>query len=111
MRGADALTSWPIVATCESPPVMTVGSVIAVQQSNGTWHKTVIGEMGIRRVAGNGTLLFALTGDGLWRSDDHGASWSRDDMGLPLAQIADIALAGDTLYALLAGGWLWSRLV
>jgi hypothetical protein len=45
------------------------------------------------------------------RSEDHGASWSRDDMGLPLAQIADIGPAGESFYALLAGGWFWSRLV
>jgi photosystem II stability/assembly factor-like uncharacterized protein len=110
-RGADASTSWPVVATWGSPPVVTVGNVIAVQQPDGLWHRTAVGEMGIRRIVGSGTLLFAQAGDGLWRSDDCGASWSRDDMGLPLAQIADIALAGETFYALLASGWLWSRLI
>jgi photosystem II stability/assembly factor-like uncharacterized protein len=108
-RGADAFTSWPIVASWGSPPVVTVGNVIAVQQPDGMWHRTAVGELGIRRVVGSGALLFAFAGDGLWRSGDLGASWSRDDMGLPLGQIADIALAGDTFYALLAGGWLWSR--
>jgi photosystem II stability/assembly factor-like uncharacterized protein len=108
-RGADAFTPWPVVATWGSPPVVTVGNVIAVQQPDGMWHRTAVGEMGIRRVVGSGALLVALVGDGLWRSDDHGAAWSRDDMGLPLAQIADIALAGKTFYALLGGGWLWSR--
>ena len=110
-RGADASTSWPVVATCESPPVVTVGNVIAVQQPDGMWHRTAVGEMGIRRVLGNGTLLFALAGDGLWRSDDRGASWSREELGLAPAQIMDIALAGDTFYALLGSGWVWSRLV
>jgi photosystem II stability/assembly factor-like uncharacterized protein len=110
-RGPDAFTSWPVVATCGSPPVVTVGSVTAVLQSDGTWHRTAVGEMGVRRVVGNGALLFALAGDGLWRSDDHGASWSGDDMGLPLTQVADIALAGDTIFALLGDGWLGSRLV
>ena len=110
-RGADALTSWPVVATCDSPPVVTVGNVISVQQPNGMWHRTAVGEMGIRRVVGKGAQLFVLAGDGLWRSEGYGASWSPDDMGLPLAQIADIALAGDTFYALLGGGCLWSRLV
>ena len=110
-RGLDAFTSWPVVATCGSPPVVTVGSVISVQQSDGMWQRTAVGEIGVRRLVSNDTLLFALAGDGLWRSDDHGASWSRDDMGLPLAQIADIALAGDTFFALLADDWVWSRLV
>jgi photosystem II stability/assembly factor-like uncharacterized protein len=110
-RGADAFTPWPVIATWGSPPVVTVGNVIAVQQPDGMWHRTAVGEMGIRRAVGSGTLLFALAGDGLWRSDDSGASWSRDDMSLPLAQITDIALAGETFYALLAGGWLWSRLI
>jgi photosystem II stability/assembly factor-like uncharacterized protein len=110
-RGADAFASWPVVATCDLPPVVTVGNVISVQQQDGMWHRTAVGETGMRRVAGNGAQLFALAGDGLWRSDDSGASWARDDMGLPLAQTLDIALAGDTFYALLGGGWLWSRQV
>jgi photosystem II stability/assembly factor-like uncharacterized protein len=110
-RGPDAFTPWPVVATWGSPPVVTVGNVIAVQHPDGMWHRAAVGEMGIRRVVGNGTLLFALAGDGLWRSDDCGASWSRDDMDLPLARIADIALGGETFYALIAGGWLWARLV
>jgi photosystem II stability/assembly factor-like uncharacterized protein len=110
-RGSDAFTSWPVVATCGSPPLVTVGNVIAVQETDGMWHRTAVGEMGIRRVVGTGTLVFALAGDGLWRLDERGGSWFRDDIGLPLAQIADIALAGKTLYALLAGGWLWSRSV
>lgn len=90
---------------------MTVGNVIAVQQPDGMWHRTAVGEMGIRRMVSNGAQLFALAGDGLWQSDDCGASWTRDDMGLPLAQMLDIALAGKTFYALLGGGCLWSRLV
>jgi photosystem II stability/assembly factor-like uncharacterized protein len=109
VRGADTFTPWPVVATCPSPPVVTVGSVVAVQQPDRAWHRTAVGETGIRRVVGNGTVLFALAGDGLWHSEDHGVSWFRDDMDLPPAQVADIALDGESLYALLAGGRLWSR--
>jgi photosystem II stability/assembly factor-like uncharacterized protein len=108
-RGADSYTSWPVVATCASPPVVTIGSIVTAQQPDGTWAQSTVGETGVRRVVGDGKTLVALTVDGIWRSDDLGASWMRDDGGLPADDIMDVELDAGRLYVLLAGGRLWSR--
>ena len=79
LRGADSFTRWPIAATCDAPPIVTIGSTIMVRQPDGDWRQTVVGEAGIRRVVSNVQLLLALAEDGLWRSDDRGSSWVRDD--------------------------------
>ena len=88
---------------------MTIGATITVQQPDGAWRQSTVGQTGIRRVVSAGPTLLALTADGIWRSDNLGASWTRDDADLPVDQIVDIAIAGGILYVLLAGGHLLSR--
>jgi hypothetical protein len=68
-----------------------------------------MGGEGVRRVVGSGRLVLALTGESLWRSDDAGETWARSELALPTAEVLDIALDGNKLYALLAGGRAWSR--
>jgi photosystem II stability/assembly factor-like uncharacterized protein len=108
-RGADSSTPWPVVATCASPPVVTIGNTVTVQQPDGTWAQSTVGETSVRRVVGDGKTLVALTVDGIWRSDDFGASWTLDDGGLPADEVMDVELEAGRLYVLLAGGRLWSR--
>jgi hypothetical protein len=57
----------------------------------------------------DGSILFALALDGIWRSDDMGKSWSRDDEGLPASEILDIANFDGKLHVLLTGGRLLAR--
>ena len=108
-RGADSYTPWPVVATCASPPVVSVGSTVTIQRPDGTWTHSTVGETGVRRVAGDGQTVVALTGEGVWRSDDFGETWTREDEGLPEDQVVDVEVDAGRLYILLAGGHLWSR--
>ena len=104
-RGAQVRTGWPIVATWHAPPLLALGSSVFVERADGSWAQTSIGQgFGVRRVAGNEQMLLALTTGGLFRSDDQGSTWTRDDAGVPIEQAMDIAVAGDVLYLLLAGG-------
>lgn len=108
-RGGDSFTPWPVVATSGAPPLVTIGATITVQQPDGTWRQSTVGQTGVRRVVSAGATLHALTGDGIWRSDNLGATWEHDDADLPADQIVDIALAAGIRYVLLVGGHLWSR--
>ena len=108
-RGGDSDTAWPVVASCGSPPLLTIGNVVTVRLPDGTWRQTPVGETGFRRVVTDGQRLVALAVDGVWRSEILGATWERDDAGLPVDQVMDIALEAGVLYVLLAGGRLWSR--
>ena len=108
-RGADSPAPWPVVATAASPPVVTVGNVVTIRQPNGEWRRATVGDSAIRRVASDGATIFALALDELWRSDDLGASWRRDDADLPVSEVVDIAVTADDFYALLRGGRLWTR--
>lgn len=108
-RGGDTRTDWPVVATCGDPPVITIANVITVKQPDGSWRQTPVGQTGIRRVVSDGKTLFALAGDALWRSDDFGASWERDDAGLPIERVADIALDDGRLYVFVAPDKVWER--
>jgi photosystem II stability/assembly factor-like uncharacterized protein len=108
-RGTTAPTPWPVVPTCGSPAAVAVGNAITIQQPEGEWRQGTVDDSGLRRIASEGSLLFALGTDALWRSDDLGLSWIRDESGLPIEQTLDIALDAGTLYALLTAGRLWSR--
>jgi hypothetical protein len=108
-RGATVRMPWPVVPTCGSPAVVAVGNAITVQQPDGQWQQGTVDDSGLRRIASDGSLLFALGADALWRSDDLGLNWTADTSGLPIAQTLDIALDDGTLYALLTAGRLWSR--
>jgi photosystem II stability/assembly factor-like uncharacterized protein len=107
-RGADSYSHWPFVATLGDPAVVTVGSVISVQQPDGTWRQSSVGESAFRRVVSDGTTLFALAVDELWQSDDRGASWHSDDSELSTDQLLDIVIDAGILYVLLTGGRVWS---
>jgi photosystem II stability/assembly factor-like uncharacterized protein len=51
-RGVVAETQWPLVATCDNPFLITIGSVILVQNASGQWNKVSMSNDGgmIRRV-------------------------------------------------------------
>lgn len=109
VQGVNSYTAWPVVATCGTPPLLTIGNVITVRHPDGKWRQATIGQTGIRRLVADGAMLFALATDGLWCSDDLGLSWGRDDRGLAVDRVMDMALDAGMLYVLLAGGRLWSR--
>jgi photosystem II stability/assembly factor-like uncharacterized protein len=109
VRGADSVTPWPVVATCATPPVIAIGDTITVRSPDGRWQHSAIDDTGIRRVVGNGSLVIALGVDGLWRSEDAGTTWTRDDMQLPIERVMDIAFDANDLHVLLAGQQVWSR--
>jgi photosystem II stability/assembly factor-like uncharacterized protein len=115
-RSAEAETRWPLVATCEQPALVSVANVLLQQHgSPGQWQKMAIGNDGsmIRRIISvqqeRVTVLLVLNTTGIQRSEDAGATWRRDDAGLPLEQVRDIAATDTTLYALLDGGQVWQR--
>ena len=104
-RGRQVPTAWPVEATGESPPLLTLGNLLFVERPDGSWAQmTIRGISGVRRVAGAGDTLFTLTTAGILRSRDRGLTWVRDDAGLPGDQVMDIAVADGDIYALLAGG-------
>jgi photosystem II stability/assembly factor-like uncharacterized protein len=104
--GADSYTLWPQVATLGEPPLITIGNVISTRQPDGTWDRVTVGGTAFRRVVSHGSDLIALAIDSIWRSDDMGKSWRRDDEGLPASELLDIAVFEDKLHVLLTGGRL-----
>jgi hypothetical protein len=106
-RGADSITAgrWSTPA----PPLLAVGTTIAVRQPDGAWRQTAAGETGMRRVASNGTVIVTLGCDGVWRSGDYGLTWSRDATRFPHDQIMDVVLDDSDLFILLTGDRRWSR--
>lgn len=109
VRGADSFTTWPVVATCDEPAAIAIGSTVTIRQADGSWRQVVIEGEGVRRVVGSDRLVLAVTEESLWRSDDAGATWERSKRELPIEQVLDLALDVDKLYVLLAGGRVWSR--
>lgn len=108
-RGSNIPTPWPVAIGSHTPPLLTVGNAITVRQVDGTWRQTALADRGVRQVTSNSRVILALGTAALWRSDDGGITWGQDDLGLPIDQVLDIALDGETLYALMSGGRLWSR--
>ncbi len=51
-RSIEAETQWPLVATCDDPPLITISSVILLQNASGQWNKVSMSNEGgmIRRV-------------------------------------------------------------
>lgn len=105
----EGYTSWPAVGLHPKPAVMSIGNMLAVQQPGGRWQESNVGETGIRRVVGEGKVLLAFATNGIWRSENSGATWDRDDEGLDMDQVMDIAVESGTVYVLLSGGEVWSR--
>ncbi len=42
-RGVEAETQWPLVATCDDPPLMTISTVMLLQSASGQWNKVSVG--------------------------------------------------------------------
>ncbi len=104
--GADSFTPWPHVATLGEPGVVTIGSLISTRQRDGSWVQISVGETPFRRIVTDGSVMYALALDALWRSDDLGQSWVRDDEGLPSDEMLDVAIFEHRLHVLLTGGRL-----
>jgi photosystem II stability/assembly factor-like uncharacterized protein len=104
--GADSFTLWPQVATLGEPSVVTIGNVISTRQPDGIWNQATVGGTAFRRVVSDGSTLIALAINGIWRSDDTGKSWRRDDEGLPNDELLDVAYFDSKLHVLLTGGRL-----
>ncbi|MBX5457616.1 MAG: hypothetical protein IRZ31_11995 [Thermogemmatispora sp.] len=110
IRGLEADTNWPLVASCAEPLALGVGNILLLAMPDGSWRRSPVGHGGggIRRIvscehAGQ-RLLFVLAGGGIFRSDDLGQSWQAQHEGLPLVRIADIACTSTRLFVLLSGG-------
>lgn len=108
LRGATVETPWPIVATCRSPLLLTLGDVFFVAQDADTWVPLAPHLGNIRRVAGVDDHIFALTTTGLYHSADRGLSW-RPVTGLPAEQVLlDIATNGEQLFVLTWDGHVFA---
>jgi photosystem II stability/assembly factor-like uncharacterized protein len=109
-RGAEIATPWPVIAMSDTPPTVTLGSLLFHQDTTGQWKRLLLDLYGgmVRRVFGINETILALTTTGLLRSNDNGHTWTHDD-GLPTDQVMDIAADEDACYVLLSGGRIWSR--
>ncbi len=106
--GAEIKVNWPLVLTLANPSLFTIGGQALLWQPDGQWDTRKVGDgSGIRRMVGNVHVLFALTTSGIFRSGDSGLGWELQDT--PSTQVVDLALDGETLYILLAGGQVCRR--
>lgn len=93
----------------DTPPLIALSNRILFPSSlhADRWRTISLDEQKygqIRCVTGKPHLLLVLTTTGLFYAVDGGTNWTRVDLGLPLEEVWDVALADDTLYILLAGG-------
>ncbi len=105
-RGAEAHTSWSVVATCDHPPALTLGHLLFVQPPGQEWQQVGIDDTPIRSIVSDGTVLLALTIDGLYQSVDYGENWEAVDLPFSSDDLVDMALYNNQLYMLLQGGRL-----
>lgn len=107
--GVEARTTVPTVPTSSQPPALGLGAQLIIGTPEGEWQPRRVAEAeatgtteGIRRLAGEGNTLLALTAAGGLRSDDLGATWT------PLpdvpAEALDIAVYRGRMIWLLPGG-------
>lgn len=108
-RGAGAKTNWPVIAACAEPPAVTLGDQIFVHEFGGHWGQYAVGadRAGVRRIAADGTTVFALTTTALLRSADAGVSWQPVAHAPPAGEILDLAVSQGKLYVLLTEGRVW----
>ncbi len=89
------------------PPLLTLGQLI-LRPHPGQWQQIGLEKTygQLQCVAGSAGSLFALTTTALLSSRDGGSSWQPLELeqSVPVSNIVDIALAGDTLYCLLTKG-------
>jgi photosystem II stability/assembly factor-like uncharacterized protein len=111
LRGAEARTNWPVVATSGDPALITLGGNLFLLQADGSWGSCKVGEMGsgVRRIASNGETILALTNSDLLRTVDRGVLWTIEPNLPPLDEILDIAIDNGKLYLLLSGGRVCAR--
>jgi photosystem II stability/assembly factor-like uncharacterized protein len=115
IRGIEAGTRWPLVATCAQPPAVSIGNILFLERAAGQWQRVTVGSDGgaNRRVLGlqlgDKTLLFVLTTTGIQCSEDLGATWHQENEGLPVEHIVDLAIVRGALIVLLTGGRVWQR--
>lgn len=111
-RGAALQIDWPRVSGLSEPRLLTLGGYAFVQQPLGNWLQHRVGDgSGVLRLVGNWDHLYALTVGGLYRSLDGGVCWTEESAGLPVAQVLDLVLQGETLSALLSDGRIWQRTI
>jgi hypothetical protein len=92
---------------------MTLGAFMLKQDTQDQWQQTTVGNglEPIRRIVGNPHVLLALTTESLLRSQDNGSTWLKEENAPSAWQILDLTIHQQTLYILLTGGQLWSRLL
>lgn len=107
VRGSDAPSNWPTVATLGQPVVVTVGSSLLIAAADGSWTRQQMGG-NVRRVVGAGKALAVLTTAGISIRTGHIGVWtSLDD--LPVERLVDIDLDGPELVVLLTDGEVVTR--
>ena len=111
LRGAEARTNWPVVATSGDPALITLGGNLFLLQADGSWGSRKVGEKGsgVRRIASDGETIMALTSADLLRTVDRGVLWTIEPDLPPLDEIMDIAIYSGKLYLLLTGGRVCAR--
>jgi photosystem II stability/assembly factor-like uncharacterized protein len=112
-RGAEEHTPWPLAATFDHPPLLSLGATLHLERGAGDWPSVRVGGPGsaLRRVVGMGPTLLALASDGLYRSDDGGLSWRSWAEAPPADEVLDIALHERRVFLLRPGGRVcWSAL-
>jgi photosystem II stability/assembly factor-like uncharacterized protein len=111
LRGAEARTNWPVVATIGDPALITLGGNLFLLQADGSWSSRKVGEQGsgVRRIASDGETILALTNFDLLRTVDRGVLWTIEPDLPSLDEILDIAACDGKLFLLLTGGRVCAR--
>jgi photosystem II stability/assembly factor-like uncharacterized protein len=107
LRGAEAKTTWSIVATYHNPPMIALGNTILAQQDD-KWQAAQLPadkDFGIRRILGQGGLLLVLTTKGFLVSRDnaHSFDWL-EGVDLPVDQMMDFAVDESQMVVLSVDG-------
>lgn len=104
-RGAQLTTPFAQASSLAEPPLFTLGGYAFLKGASPDWDQRRVGDgSGVRRITGSPSSLFALTTNGIYRSDDAAITWTVFETGIPVEQIIDLALADHTLTLLVAGG-------
>ena len=107
-RGAEARTTWPIVATYHKPPMVSLGGTILAQQSEDEWTSAEMPEdksFAVRHILGIADAIFVLTTAGFLVSTDGAKSFDwLEGIDLSVDQMMDFALDESNLYVLSVGG-------
>lgn len=101
---ADVATTAAQAAVCSEPLAVALGSTLLVPEAGGRWARRPLPATPVRRLAGSGDRLLALTAAGLFWSTDSGEHWQREEMGLPIDEVEDVVLDGGSLWVLLTEG-------